>query len=157
MTTPTRIEALMQAFSFPLEKDAVTKPLSPQQWSVLDGYLMPVQLSEGEALFQRGRLERSLYLMESGRVTIHYENAKGVLRMGFVSAGSVFGEASFLGDVPRLASAKVAVSGKAWMLSRLKFVELHKREPDLALDVVQLAATVLAKRSRDPRRRRVIA
>lgn len=155
--TKVRIEKLIKAFEFPLDKDSVAKPFSPQQWELLDGYLMPVNLVEGEILFQRHREERSLYLIESGRVTIHYENSKGTLRMGFVSPGSVLGEASFLGNVPRQAGARVAAAGQAWMLSRLKFMELHKRAPDVALDVVQMAATILAKRSRDPRRRRVIA
>ncbi|MDO4704654.1 MAG: cyclic nucleotide-binding domain-containing protein [Comamonadaceae bacterium] len=157
MTGKTRLHDLIQAFAYPLDKESKAKPFSPQHWAMLDGYLTRVELKQGQTLFQRDRDERSLYLLESGRVTVHYENAKGTLRMGFVSPGSVFGEASFLGNLPRQASATVADAGVAWALSRIKFMELYRREPDLGMEVVQMAASILARRSRDARRRRVIA
>lgn len=152
-----KLQGLIAAFSAPFDPEAPKNPFSPDQWAELAGYLTPVALLEPELLFQRKREERSLYFIERGRVTIHYENAKGAVRMALVSSGAVFGEASFLGNLPRQATAQVASAGQAWVLGRMKFNELHKRNPDLALDVAQLAATTLARRSRDPRRRRAIA
>ncbi|PAT36447.1 Crp/Fnr family transcriptional regulator [Vandammella animalimorsus] len=152
-----RLADLAAAFAAPLDPEAISKPLAANHWELLAGFLTPTNLMEGETLFQRYRDERSLYFLESGRVTIHYENEKGTLRVALVSSGTVFGEASFLGNMPRQASAQVATAGRAWQLSRLKFTELYQRHPSVALDVVQLASATLARRSRDARRRRAIA
>ncbi|KKW67780.1 hypothetical protein AAV94_09155 [Lampropedia cohaerens] len=152
-----KLLGLALAFAHPIDPETPANALTDAQWAALAGYLVQIPLVEAEILFQRRRQERSLYFIETGRVHIHYENDKGAIRAALVSAGSLFGEASFLGNLPRQATAQVAAAGRAWQLSRLKFTELYTRQPDLALQIIQLAGTTLAQRARNARRRPAIA
>lgn len=153
----TTLNGLIEAFSVPSDPQLHAVSLSANQWQSLASYLNPVALTESQMVFQRGREESSLYWLESGKVAIHYENEQGALRMGFVGPGAVFGEASFLGSMARQASAQSMAASKAWVLTVLKFREMFTRDPELALKTMQIAASTLAKRSRDARKRRCIA
>ncbi|THT97462.1 cyclic nucleotide-binding domain-containing protein [Lampropedia puyangensis] len=152
-----QLTGLIEAFSIPSDTTSSIPSLTPDQWEALSSYLNAVTLEEGQILFQRTREESSLYFLERGKVAIHYENARGTLRIGVLGPGVVFGEASFLGNIPRQASAQSMLPGRAWVLPVLKFREMFSRNPDLALKVIQIAATTLALRSRDSRKRRCIA
>ncbi|RMX04991.1 cyclic nucleotide-binding domain-containing protein [Corticibacter populi] len=157
MYSASRLAGLIEAFQSPQDAEAVRLALPLEHWRVMEGHLTLVNMVESSFLFQRGGQERSLYLLESGRVVIHYENSLGKLRMATISPGNMFGEASFLGRMSRQATAQVANVGKVWTLGPVKFGELCNRHPELALTLTQLAATVLAKRSCDRKRRIAIA
>lgn len=153
----TTLNGLIEAFTVPSDAQLQVPTLSASQWASLANYLNPVTLIESQIIFQRGREEFSLYFLESGKVAIHYENDQGKLRIGLVGPGTVFGEASFLGNMVRQATAQSMAPGKAWVLTVLKFREMFSRDPELALKTIQIASTTLAKRSRDGIKRRSIA
>lgn len=153
----TTLNGLIEAFSIPTDPELKVPTLSESQWQSLANYLSPAALAESQIVFQRGREESSLYFLESGKIAIHYENEEGKLRMGLVGPGAVFGEASFLGNMVRQATAQSMAPGKAWVLTVLKFREMLLRDSELALKTMQIAASTLARRSRDARKRRSIA
>ncbi|MDH5857479.1 cyclic nucleotide-binding domain-containing protein [Lampropedia aestuarii] len=153
----TTMNGLIEAFAVPADPQLQVPNLSAGQWASLANFLSPVSLGESQIVFQRGREESSLYFLESGKIAIHYENAQGQLRMGLVGPGAVFGEASFLGNMLRQATAQSMAPGKAWVLTVLKFREMLTRDSELALKTIQIAASTLARRSRDARKRRSIA
>lgn len=157
MNAPLRLSGLQEAFEHPLDQESLAAPFTPSQWRLLESFLSPLSLAESSIVYQRGAEGRSLLFLESGRITIHYENSKGKLRLSLVSPGNLFGEASFLGKLPRQATAQVASPGKAWSLGPVKFTELSNRYPDLSLAVTQLAAGVLARRVSNSKRRIAIS
>lgn len=157
MTLPAHITPLVEAFQAGADPEVHRPTFSNEQWGKLAAYLSPIALQESSLVYKRGATEKSLYFIESGRVTVHYENSQGKLRMCIVDPGNFLGEASFLGMQNRLATAQVGTSGKAWVLSPLKFNEMVNRSPELALAVTQQAAHVLAHRIANRNRRVAIS
>lgn len=146
----------MDAFAHAVGDDSLQDLFSPAQWSVLAPYLQQHSLAAGQALFSRGANDRTLYLIESGSLSAHYEDEKGRLRMAMISSGSVVGEGAFFSHRPRTATVQAAAASKLWALSSLRFTELSNRQPALALGLSMAAGSVLARRLGN-RRRRVAA
>lgn len=137
-------------------EDSMSDPFSPAQWSVLSPYLQSCTLAAGQVLFTRGGSDRTLFLIESGSLSVHYEDDKGRLRLAIVGSGSVIGEGAFFSHRPRSASVQAAAASKLWGLTTLRFTELSNRHPALALGLAMAAGSVLARRLSN-RRRRVAA
>ena len=119
--------------------------------------MQPYALGEGQTLFTRGAAnDRTLYLIESGSLSAHYEDEKARLRMAIIGSGSIVGESVFFSQRPRIATVQAASASKLWGLSSLRFTELSNRQPALALGLTLAAGSVLARRLNN-RRRRVAA
>ena len=150
------LQGLINAFAEAVAEDSMTNPFAPAQWSALLPYLQPYTLAAGQVLFTRGASDRTLYFIESGSLSVHYEDEKERLRFAIVGSGSVVGEAAFFSHRPRSASVQAAAASKLWGLTSLRFTELGNRQPALALGLAMAAGAVLAKRLSN-RRRRVAA
>lgn len=146
------IDAIAQASA----DDSMTNPLTPAQWEVLSSYLLPVILPAGQVLFSQGATDRTLYLVESGSLSVHYQDEKERLRLAIVGAGSVVGEGAFFSHRARSATVQASAPCKLWSLPALRFTELTNRQPAIALGLAMAAGAVLAKRLGN-RRRRVAA
>jgi len=94
--------------------------LTPGQWDLLAPYLQPVVLSGSQVLFAKGVNDRTLFFVESGTLSVHYEDEKGRLRMALVAAGSVVGEGGFFVHRPRSATVQAAAPCKLWALAALR-------------------------------------
>ena len=140
----------------PRPKTVWPTPLTPAQWEALSAYLQPYALDAGQVLFAQGVSDRTLYLIESGNLSVHYEDEKARLRMAMVGAGSVVGEGAFFSHRPRSATVQAAAPCRLWALTALRFTELSNRQPAIALGLCMAAGAVLAKRLGN-RRRRVAA
>ena len=156
--TPTRLDlpgfgnAIAQASA----EDSLTNPLNTEQWDALSSYLQPYSLAAGQLLFNQGAADRTLYLVESGSLSVHFEDEKSRVRMAIVPAGSVVGEGAFFSLRPRSATVQAATACKLWALTALRFTELSNRQPAIALSLVMAVGGVMAKRLAN-RRRRVAA
>ena len=51
--------------------------------------------AQGQVLIERNALDRTLYLIETGGLTVHYEDDKGRVRLALVGPGSAVGEGAF--------------------------------------------------------------
>lgn len=130
--------------------------LTAAQWEVLAPYLLPVTMAAGQVLFTQGSSDRTLFLVESGSLSVHYQDEKERLRLAIVGPGSVVGEGAFFSHRPRSATVQASAPAKLWSLPALRFTELANRQPAIALGLVMAAGAVLAKRLGN-RRRRVAA
>ena len=146
------IDAIAQASA----DDSMTNPLTPAQWDVLSSYLLPVVMSAGQVLFSQGATDRTLYLVESGSLSVHYQDEKERLRLAIVGPGSVVGEGAFFSHRSRSATVQASAPCKLWSLTAIRFTELTNRQPAIALGLAMAAGAVLAKRLGN-RRRRVAA
>lgn len=154
--TQANLEGLISTLAQAGAEDSMSDPFSPAQWTVLFPYLQLCTLAAGQVLFTRGASDRTLYLIESGSLSVHYEDDKGRLRLAIVGSGSVVGEGAFFSHRPRSASVQAAAASKLWGLTTLRFTELSNRHPALALGLAMAAGSVLARRLSN-RRRRVAA
>lgn len=152
-TTHPDMTALMQAMTSSVAADTAQNVLHAGQWDLLAPYLVPVTLAASEVLFAEGSLDRNLYLVESGSLSVHYQDAKERIRLALVGAGSIVGEGAFFAHRPRRATVQASAPCHLWCLTALRFAELSNRQPELALALVVMAGQVLARRAGDSRRR----
>ena len=150
------LKGLIDAIAQTTAEDSMTNPLTAAQWEVLSSYLLPVVLPAGQVLFSQGATDRTLYLVESGSLSVHYQDENERLRLAIVGAGSVVGEGAFFSHRARSATVQASTPCKLWSLTAIRVTELANRQPAIALGLAMAAGAVLAKRLGN-RRRRVAA
>jgi len=140
------IKALAAAMRQSNALDAVPLNLSDAQWNTLSGYLQPVLLRQGQALIEQGVKDRTVYLVESGTLTVHYEDSHDRIRIAVVGEGSLLGEGAFFSHLPRSATVSAGSDCRLWCLTPLRFRELCTRAPEVALELTVAMSAVLARR-----------
>ena len=140
------IQGLVQAVARNHSVDAFSPNLTAFQWEVLSSYMQPFAMRQGQVLIERNALDRTLYLVESGGLTVHYEDDKGRLRMALVEPGSVVGEGAFFTRLPRNATVQAASASKVWCLTPIRFTELSNRNPAVALEVAMALGSLVSRR-----------
>ena len=140
------IQGLAQAIATSVATDAVRCQFSSAHWDALAGYFQPFVLQSGQVIIEKGAQDRTLYFVESGCLSVHYEDDKGRVRMALVGAGSVVGEGAFFSHLSRSATVQASGAGKLWCLTSLRFLELSNRHSLLALELAMSLAAVMAKR-----------
>jgi CRP-like cAMP-binding protein len=140
------IQGLLRAVAHNHAPDRFGPLLTPVQWDIVASYLMPVVLAQGQVLIEQRSMDRSLFLLESGTLSVHYEDQKGRVRLAIVGAGSVVGEGSFFSHLARTATVQAASAAKVWCLTPLRFTELANRQPVLALELTTALGMVLSRR-----------
>ena len=126
--------------------DAVPLNLEDAKWQTLANYLQPVNLQQGQALIEQGVKDRTVYFVESGSLTVHYEDSRERVRIAVVGAGSLLGEGAFFSHLPRSATVHAGSACRLWCLTPLRFRELSTRYPEIALDLTVAMSAVLARR-----------
>lgn len=140
------IQGLVQAINHNHSSDRLNITMTPVQWDIVASYLQPFTLNQGQVLIEQGAMDRTLYLLESGTLSVHYEDDKGRVRLAIVGPGSVVGEGSFFSHLARTATVQAASNAKVWCFTPLRFTELANRQPALALEISMGLGMVLARR-----------
>ncbi|MGC4367320.1 Crp/Fnr family transcriptional regulator [Hydrogenophaga sp. R2] len=140
------IKALAAAMRQSNALDALPLNLSETQWNTLAGYLQPVMLRQGQPLIEQGVKDRTVYLVESGTLTVHYEDSHDRIRIAVVGEGSLLGEGAFFSHLPRSATVSAGSDCRLWCLTPLRFRELCTRAPEIALELTVAMSAVLARR-----------
>jgi CRP/FNR family cyclic AMP-dependent transcriptional regulator len=147
------IKALLEAVTHNPNDPTLSHMLTPAQWSVLSGYMQPSMLVPGQVLITQGAEDRTLYFVESGMLTVHFEDATGKIRLAAVGAGSVVGEGGFFSYMARSATVQAGSACKLWSLTPMRFSELSNRHPNVALALAMSLGAIMAKRVVSNRRR----
>ena len=133
--------------------DVFSPHLTPAQWDMLGSYLQPFGVTGNQVLIEQGAEDRTLYIVETGNLTVHYEDSKGRVRLAVVGPGSAVGEGAFFSRQPRSATVQAAAASKIWSLSPLRFTELSKRQPEVALEIAMALGALVSRRlANKPRR-----
>jgi CRP-like cAMP-binding protein len=147
------VQGLVHACAHNQSTDAFHPTLNAKQWELLGTYLQPFAVSNGQVLIQQGATDRTVYFVETGKLTVHYEDDKNRLRIAHVDAGSAVGEGAFFTRQPRNATVQASMACKIWALSPIRFTELSNRQPQLALEITMgLGALVSRRLSNRPKR-----
>ena len=149
------LSGLIQAITHATADDSMNNVLTAEQWDWLSAYLLPISIPSGQVLFAKGTNDRTLYLVESGSLSVHFEDEKQRLRLAIVGPGSMVGEGAFFSHRARNASVQANASCRLWSMSPLRFAEMSHRRPELALAITLALAGVMARRV--PSRRRRVA
>lgn len=140
------IAALIEATAQDASGDVFQPALSPSHWKVLASYLQPLAVRKGQVLIQQNATDRTVYLIESGTLTVHYEDQGGRIRLASVGPGSAVGEGAFFSRQPRNATVQAASDCKLWSLTPMRFSELRNRQPEIAVDVAMALGTLVSRR-----------
>jgi CRP-like cAMP-binding protein len=140
------VQGLVQALSRNQSKDAFHPALNARQWEMLGTYLQPFAVRQGQVVIEQNANDRTVYLVESGTLTVHFEDDKGRLRLATVEAGSAVGEGAFFTRLPRNATVQAASTCKLWTLSPIRFTELVNRQPALAVEVALALGSLVSRR-----------
>ncbi len=140
------IKGLSQAMALCNASDALRCQFNQAHWDILASYLQPFALSSGQVLMEQGALDRTLYFIESGTLSVHYEDEKARVRMALVGAGSVLGEGAFFSHHARSATVQASGPCKLWCLTPMRYLELANRHSPIALELVTALGAVMAKR-----------
>ena len=147
------ITALLEAVTNNPNDPTLSHMLTPAQWSVLSGYMQSSTLAPSQILITQGAEDRTLYFVESGMLTVHFEDATGKIRLAAVGAGSVVGEGGFFSYMARSATVQAGSACKLWALTPMRFSELSNRHPNVALALAMALGAIMAKRVVSNRRR----
>jgi CRP/FNR family transcriptional regulator, cyclic AMP receptor protein len=148
LPNPLRFDILALAQSMRMSNalDAVPMTLTETQWRIFADYLQPVSLKQGQTLIEQGVKDRTVYFVESGSLTVHYEDERDRIRIAMVGAGSLLGEGAFFSHLPRSATVSAGSDCRLWCLTPLRFRELSTRHADIALELTVSMSAVLARR-----------
>ncbi len=112
--------------------------------TTLEEHMRLRRFRRGQPIFTQGDPGDSLFLVASGRVKLFIENSNGEqLTILFCDPGSCFGEMAVLDGQPRSASAEALESTEAWVVPRNAFLDLMRREPDIAIAVIAFLCSKL--------------
>jgi CRP-like cAMP-binding protein len=140
------VHALVRAIERNVSNDSFAPALTAVQWEMLGSYLQPSELKPGQVLISQNGTDRTLYLIESGSLAVHYEDSKGRVRLAVVEPGSAVGEGAFFTRQPRSATVQAAAPTKLWCLTPLRFTELSNRQPALALEIAMALGSLVSRR-----------
>lgn len=155
LRTPIRfdVQGLYQATLHNHSADAFQPALTPTQWELLGTYLQPFAVTQGQVLIEQNANDRTVYFVESGTLTVHYEDDKNRLRLASVGPGSAVGEGAFFSRQPRNATVTAAAACKIWSLTPIRFTELVNRQPGMAVEIAMALGSLVSRRlSNRPKR-----
>ena len=104
----------------------------------------PVRCSHGYLIYLQDTEATCFYYLKSGKVKSFIQSEDGGERvLNLYTAGSLFGEASFFDELPRVSSAVAVVPCEIVPIDRELVTQEFARNPELALAMMQyLARTV---------------
>ena len=104
----------------------------------------PVRCSPGYLIYLQNTEATCFYYLKSGKVKSFLQSEDGAERvLNLYSAGSLFGEASFFDELPRVSSAMTLTSCEIVPIDRELVAQEFARNPELALAMMKyLARTV---------------
>ena len=140
------IQGLVRAIAQDHSTDVFRPQLKPEQWELLASYMQPFALMTGQVLIEQNSQDRTVYLVEAGTLTVHYQDDKGRVRLAVVGPGSAVGEGAFFTRQPRNATVQAASPCKIWSLTPIRFTELTNRQPALALEIAMGLGSLVSRR-----------
>ncbi len=147
------IQGLLAAFVQNHVEDALSKAVSPANWAALSTYMQCFTLAPGQVLITQGLMDRTLYFVEAGSLSVHVEDEAQRIRLAVVGAGSVLGEGGFFSHLPRNATVQSATQCRMWRIEPMRFAELSHRLPAAALALTMALGAIVCKRMQDRQRR----
>ena len=125
-----------------LSQDSMGLPA--QIWQPFAEHRAPIACSPGFLIYLQGTEATCFYFLKEGRVKSFIQSEDGNERvLNIYGAGSLFGEASFFDELPRVSSAVAMTPCQLVPIDRELVTQEIARDPELALAMMKyLARTV---------------
>jgi CRP/FNR family cyclic AMP-dependent transcriptional regulator len=122
-----------------IERNGLFRGLAPQTIEHIAALAARRTYKAEAVVFMRGDPGDSLYGVVTGRVRITANTATGKeVILNVMKPGDVFGEIALLDGQPRTAAATTLAPSQLMIIQRADFVALMKREPQLAVHLIEL-------------------
>jgi SulP family sulfate permease len=116
----------------------------------IEPYLERIVLPAGGVLVRQGETSADVFLLESGRLRVELETAGGDrLRLRSIRPGTMVGEVTHYTESPRTASVVAEVDSVIRRLDPSAFDRMESEDAELAADVHEWFARLLAQRLTD--------
>jgi len=110
-------------------------------------YLETLRADVGKTLFRQGDPSDCLYILISGKITIHLEKkGRKRIRLLTMRSGSIMGEMGLYTSSARTATAETETPCRLATLSVEAFHRMQKDDPDVAAEVHKFIVTLLSER-----------
>ncbi len=108
------------------------------------------ELEKREILYEDGTRDvdlQGLFIVQSGLLSIFKGHAHRPERqLAVVSPGQIFGETTLINDQPHSASIMAINDSRLIQINKVGFQLMRKQQPELALNIMEVAARALAAR-----------
>jgi len=119
--------------------------LEPSAIEALEALTFRRTFARGETIIEEGRTGNGLFVVLSGRVEVFKGvPGDGAQVLATLGPGEPFGEMALLGEWKRNASVRAAEDTTCLGMDRWVFLAHLRREPELALGLIQFLAQRLA-------------
>ena len=121
-----------------LENIAIFSGLSQTELEVLENHMITRTYRKNTVVINEGDEASSLYIILSGKVKVFLSNADGKeIIINTQGVGEHFGELALLDDAPRSASVMTIEKSSIGAISKIDFVTLLSKHPELALKLIR--------------------
>lgn len=130
--------------------------LSEEEISKLKSYMEPRNYKPLEAIFLEEMEGNAIFLVQNGTVKIskiadneEEQNSKETEKvMTYFRSGDIFGEMSFIDNMPRSASAYAVEDCELYIFKRSSFEKMVEEDPRFAIKVLMNIARIISQRLR---------
>ena len=100
--------------------------------------------AKGQMVYSQGEHAEAFYYLKSGRAVTFLSSENGTEKiLALQKPGSVFGEASFFDELPRMSSARALEKTELVVINQPMMLKYFRTQPETALDLLRyLARTV---------------
>jgi CRP/FNR family transcriptional regulator, cyclic AMP receptor protein len=126
----------------------ILRGLDENEWRTLLDFVERQHFSAGERILRVGEVDRTLYILQSGKVDVVIESALKTKLIGTIGAGSVFGELTFFDGAPRMASVHATEDCDLLALTHGALATLAAWHPRIAHELLFDLCRVISARLR---------
>ncbi|MCX7944524.1 MAG: cyclic nucleotide-binding domain-containing protein [Deltaproteobacteria bacterium] len=130
--------------------------LTDEEVAKLESYMEPKRFAPLEAIFLEEMEGNAIYLVKEGTVKISKiadsedggENSEAEKVMTYFKSGDIFGEMSFIDNLPRSASAYAVEDCQLYIFKRSAFERMIEEDPKFAIKVLLNISKIISQRLR---------
>ena len=118
-----------------LKRTSLFKDVPGEGLKRLFDFILEKTLRAGETIFSENDLGDEMYLLRSGKVSVHQEVGGQVTELDIIEEGGYFGEMAIIDDLPRSAAARAEDDTSLLVLHKNDFRAAVQDYPDIAFEV----------------------
>ena len=130
------------------DDSVILRGLDEAEWRTLLEFTECQRYPAGKQILRMGEADRTLYILQSGKVDVIIESMRKARVIATIAAGSVFGELAFFDGSPRFASIRATEDCELLALSHAAFTKLAAWHPRIARELLFDLGRVLSARLR---------
>lgn len=114
-------------------------------WHRAAPYFQRREYSAGTVLYSRGDEPDGFYILEKGRFRAEYDLEQGNY-YEVILPGTTCGELPFFSETDRTGTVAAENDSVAWLLTREKYKELERKQPDVASELLKVGLRLTSER-----------